>query len=161
VPDEPGSTLGGERYDRPVTAAQLFNTPEIGLRYPTEIELRRDGADEGEGRGFDNIDLSAAAERSIATPDAAATVVSWFAEQLIALGWRDDGDGWFRRDEGETFLARIDRDRGVSRIGSLISDRGARRIQQSFEKAFYGAPRRWSVVTLSLIVAPGSQPVHS
>jgi hypothetical protein len=161
VSDDSGPTLGGERFNRPVTAAQLFNTPEMDLRYPKEIELGRDGADEGEGRGFDNMDLSAAAERSIATSDAAAMVVPWFAEHLIALGWRDDGDGWFRRDEGETFLARIDRDRGVSRVGSLISDPVSRRIQEDFERAFYaGAPRSWSVLTLSLIVAPGSHRVR-
>ena len=147
--------------NRPVTAAHLFNTPEIGLRYPAETELLRDGADEGEGRGFDNMDLSAAAERSIATSDAAATVVSWFAEQLIALGWRDDGHGWFRREGGETFMARIDRDRGVSRVASLISDPVARRIRDDFEEAFYaGAPVSWSVVTLFLIVAPGSDHVR-
>jgi hypothetical protein len=140
-----------------VTAAQLFNTPEMALRYPMEIEVRRDGADEGEGRGFDNMDLSAAAERSIATSDAAALVMSWFAAQLIALGWRDDGHGWFRRDEGETFVARIDRDRR----GCLALVERWRRMQENFEVALYpGAPRSWSVVTVSLIVAPGSDHVR-
>jgi hypothetical protein len=151
--DDPGPTRSGERYERPVTSAQLFDTPEMRLRYPGAVELLRDGADEGQGRGFDDMDLSAAAERTIATPDPAPAVVSWFAERLVALGWRDDGGGWFRRDKGETFLARIDRDRGVSRIGSAIADPVARRIQEDFEERFYsGASLRWSVVTLSLLV---------
>jgi hypothetical protein len=155
--DATGSQHGGKRFDRPVSAAQLFATPEMSMRYPGEIELRRDGADEGEGRGFDNVDLSAGADRTIATPDAAATVVSWFAERLTALGWRDDGNGFLRRDEGETFLARIDRDRGVSRVGSAITDAAGRRLQEDLEKQFYaGVPRRWSVLTLSLIVAPAA-----
>jgi hypothetical protein len=88
-------------------------------------------------------------------PDAAAAVVSWFAEQLTALGWRDDGNGCLRRDEGETFLARIDCDRGVSRVGSAITDAAGRRIREDLEKQLYaGVPRRWSVLTLSLMVAP-------
>jgi len=161
VSDDSEPALGGERVIRPVTAAQLFNTPEMGLRYPAEVEVRRDGANEGEGRGFDNIDLSAAAERWIATSDAAATAVAWFAEQLIARGWKDGGDGWFGRDEGESFLVRIDRDRGLSRVGSEISDSHHRRIQQDFEAVFYaGAPPGWSVVTLSFIVAPGPDHVR-
>jgi hypothetical protein len=90
-------------------------------------------------------------------PDAAATVVSWFAERLTALGWRDDGNGSLRRDEGETFLARIDRDRGVSRVGSAIRDAAGRRIQEDLEKQLYaGVPRRWSVLTLFLILAPAA-----
>ena len=49
------------RLSRPVSAAALLETDEMRLRYPGEVELRRGGADEGEGRGFDNLDLSAAA----------------------------------------------------------------------------------------------------
>jgi len=160
--EESGLAFGGERFTRPVRASQLFDTPEMGFRYPAEIELRRNGTDEGEGRGFDNMDLSAAAERTISASDAAATVVSWFVDALTFLGWTDQGDGWLRRDEGESFFARIERDRGSSRIGSLLTDSDARRMQEEFEEAFYaGAPRGWSVVTLFYTVAPLLGPTRS
>jgi len=93
---------------RPVTAAALRASPEMALRYPGEVELRRDGADEGEGRGFDLADLSAGAERTFAASDDAPTIVAWFVNQLIPLGWADEGDGWLSREEGQSFLARVE-----------------------------------------------------
>jgi len=143
-----------ERFTRPVSARQLFAAPEMLLRYPDEIEVRREGTDEGEGRGFDGIDLSAAAARTLAAPDDAATVVSWFVEQLVSLGWTDQRDGSAGRDEGESFFARVARNRGTSSIASRLPAHD-REIQEGFENSFYqGAPSGWSVVTLIYTVAP-------
>jgi hypothetical protein len=100
--------------------------------------------------------MSAGAERTIAAAEAAGTVVSWFADGLTALGWTDIGDGQLRRDVGESFLARVDRDSGRSRIGSgMPLESETRRIQEEWEQVFYaGAPSGWSVVTLFYTVAP-------
>jgi hypothetical protein len=142
------------RLTRPVTAAALLDSPEMLLRYPTEIELRRGGTDEGEGRGFDLMDLSAGAERSIAVAKDAKSVVEWFLYQLTGLGWTSDGDGGLSRDQGEHFLVRVERDRGLSRIGALIPDPATRRMQEEFESSYYGAPDGSSIVTLFYTVAP-------
>ncbi len=64
------------------------------LRYPGEVELERRGIDEGAGRGFDNIDLSAAATRVIAAADSAPEIVDWFVRELTGLGWTQSGGGW-------------------------------------------------------------------
>jgi hypothetical protein len=143
------------QLSRPVTAAALLETDEMRLRYPGEVELRRGGANEGEGRGFDRLDLSAAGERTIAVLEPADTVVAWFVEKLEGLGWTHRGDGWLARDEGEGFFARIDRDRGVSRVAALLSDPASRQIQEAFEASYYaGASDASSVLSLSYTVAP-------
>lgn len=147
------------RLSRPVSAAALLATDEMRLRYPGEVELRRGGADEGEGRGFDNLDLSAAGERTLAAVERAGTVVAWFVEKLEGLGWTHQGDGWLSRDEGESFFARIDLDRGVSRVTAMISDAANRQIQEAFEASYdAGAPDASSVVSLFYTVAPESDP---
>lgn len=147
------------RLSRPVSAAALHGTDELRLRYPGEVELRRGGEDEGEGRGFDNLDRSAAGERTIAASEPADTVVAWFVEKLEGLGWTHQGDGWLSRDEGERFFARVDRDGGVSRVAAVISDPANRRIQEGFEASYYaGAPGASSVVSLFYTVAPESGP---
>lgn len=147
------------RLSRPVSAAALLATDEMRLRYPGEVELRRGGANEGEGRGFDNLDLSAAGERTIAAVERADTVVAWFVEKLEGLGWTHHGDGWLFRDEGEGFFARIDRDRGVSRVAAVISDPANRRIQEGFEASYYaGSPDASSVVSLFYTVVPEFEP---
>lgn len=89
--------------------------------------------------------------------------MAWFVEKLEGLGWTHRGDGWLSRDEGEGFFARIDRDRGVSRMAAVISDTANRQIQEAFEAWYYaGAPDASSVVSLFYIVAPESElPEHS
>ena len=139
---------------RPVLAQALFESPEMALRYPGEIELRRDGSNEGDGRGFDNMDPSAEAWRTIASADSATLVAAWFEHQLLALGWAAKGRGWFGRAEIESFRVRVDRDHGVSRVASTITDPKNQRIQDEFERWWYaGAPAGWSVLTLSYLVA--------
>jgi hypothetical protein len=127
----------------------------MALRYPGERELKRDGVDEGAGRGFDLADLSAEATRLIATPDTATTVVEWFARELANLGWAHTGDGWLSRGVGESFLCRVDWDRGRSRVAEVITDRRGQELQLSFEREWFaGVPTDWSVLTLSYTVAP-------
>ncbi len=147
------------RYSRPVKATDLFASPEMALRCPGEIELKREGSDEGEGRGFDLADPSAGAERNITADQPAGEIVSWFASELIKLGWTDDGEGWFTRDDGESFLARVDRDQGRSRVAAAITDERYAQMQDQFERfVFYaGAPEGWSVVTLSYTVRAASE----
>jgi hypothetical protein len=129
------------------------------LRYPGEVELWRGGANEGEGRGFDNLDLSAAGERTISAVERADTVVAWFVEKLEGLGWTHQGGGWLYRDEGESFFARIDRDRGVSRVARVISDPANRQLHEAFEASYYaGESDPSSVVSLFYTVAPESDP---
>ncbi|MFN8025899.1 MAG: hypothetical protein U0W40_05930 [Acidimicrobiia bacterium] len=143
------------RFERPVTASALFATREMRLRYPGEVEVSREGTDEGQGRGFDLADLSAGADRTIAAPDPAMAIVTWFAGELTRLDWTDESDGWLRRDPGEVFFARVERDRGTSRVGSMLENAEARRIQEEFEDALYqGVPGTWSIVTLFYTVAP-------
>jgi hypothetical protein len=146
---------------RPVTAAALLASAEMQLRYPGEIELRRGGSNEGEGRGFDNLDLSAAGERTIAVAEGAGAVVAWFVAELSRLGWTEHGDGWLARGDREGFVIRVDLDRGVSRVAALITDPANRRIQEQAEATWYaGAPDASSVVSLSYTVAPELEPPH-
>ena len=124
------------------------------LRYPGEVELERRGIDEGAGRGFDNIDLSAAATRVIAAADSAPEIVDWFVRELTGLGWTHSGGGWLVRDQDESLLVRVDRDCGKSTVARMIAEPRGREIQLSAERAWYaGAPPDWSVLTLSYLIA--------
>lgn len=138
------------KSDRPITADLLFATPEMALRYPGEIELLREGTDEGAGRGFDNADPSAGVSRTIAVTDSGVPVVAWFVDQVTALGWTIRGEGWLSRNENEHFSIRVDWDRGRSRVGAAILSEPNRRIQEEFEKSLFGeAADGKTVVTLS------------
>jgi hypothetical protein len=139
----------------------MFVSPELALRFPSEIEIRRGGTDEGKGRGFDKADPSADAWRTISAGCPAEDVTAWFRARLIELGWNEDKPGWFTRGRFETFVVRPDIDLGVSRVGSAIADVNNRKIQEDFERRYYaGAPQGWSVVTLSYIVAPEERENH-
>lgn len=142
------------RWQRPVRAADLFATPEMQLRFSAERELRREGFDEGHGHGFDNMDTSPLASRTIASTDAASEVVDWFVDRLSDLGWTDRGEGPLRRDD-EWILLRVERDRGVSRVASIIQDENGRAMQDSFERAYYsGAAVGFTIVTIFYGVTP-------
>jgi hypothetical protein len=141
------------RWERPVAAAELFATPEMQLRYVAERELRREGFDEGQGHGFDHMDTSPVASRTIASTDAASEVVDWFFDRLSDLGWTDRGEGSLHRGD-EWILLRVERDRGVSRVASMIQDEQGRAMQDSFERAYYSdAAEGSTVVTIFYSVA--------
>lgn len=137
------------RWKRPVQAVELFATPEMRLRYVAERELRREGFDQGQGHGFDDMDTSALAARTIASTDAASEVVNWFVDRLSGLGWVDRGEGQLARDPDEWILLRVERDSGVSRVASMIQHERASAMQDSFERAYYSeAPEESTVVTI-------------
>lgn len=124
------------------------------LRYPDEVEVRREGFDEGQGHGFDNMDTSALASRTLASKNPAASVVEWFVKALISLGWEHRGEGELRRDAGEWILLRIERDSGVSRVAALINDERGRALQDRFEQEYYSqAPEGSTLVTVFYGVA--------
>lgn len=119
------------------------------LRYPFETELHRDGFDEGVGHGFDDLDTSPLASRSIATPDSATSVLDWFVDALGALGWTHEGDGRLQGNRREWIFIRVERDRGLSGVAAMIQDATARSLQEEFEREYYrSALAAWSVVTI-------------
>lgn len=91
---------------RPIPAAALFATPEMSLRFHGEVEVDRRGADEGEGSGFDNMDMSASAERILVPGEKWEDVLLRCREQFRSLGWQEtyvDRDVCqFRRDVDES-----------------------------------------------------------
>lgn len=93
------------RWSRPAQAESLFASPEMALRSEEEIEVDRRGANEGDGVGFDNIDMSAYAERIFVPGDDWQTVRDWYRARFEALGWRatrvEDDAVMFARDEVE------------------------------------------------------------
>jgi len=127
------------------------------LRFPGEIELKRSGNNEGVGRGFDQVDLSADATRVITAPDSTPAIVARFSTELGARGWSRRNAFWFDRDGMESFVVRTDWDRGESRIASSMPDAASRKRQLDAEIVWYAeAPREWSVLTLCYLVAPES-----
>jgi hypothetical protein len=75
------------RFARPVSAQAVFDSPEMQLRHPTEMEIERHGSDEGEGTGFDNLDPSAVAERVFVVDGDTEALLDWYEERLRELGW--------------------------------------------------------------------------
>jgi hypothetical protein len=76
------------KWQRPVLATALLDSPEMALRLEGETEVDRRGADEGEGTGFDNLNLMAYAERVFVPPAGWEEARAFYSRELIALGWR-------------------------------------------------------------------------
>lgn len=76
------------------------------MRADGETEVDRRGVDEGEGTGFDNLDLSAYAERVFVPAEDWPHVLAWYRARFESLGWRptrvDTDCVMFRRDDVET-----------------------------------------------------------
>lgn len=70
-----------------ITQQELLSRPEAQLAFPGSVLLYQQGADEGEGCGFDNLDPSAMVDLWRRTPAAEAEILVWFATRLDALGW--------------------------------------------------------------------------
>ena len=103
------------------TSDDLRATPEGRLVYPGAVELERGGADEGQGTGFDQLDPSAVAETQLRVAGTWSDIVTWYGQQLDALGWRlvSQMDApvaaqmYRRAPEEEFWLRRTDRDAGM------------------------------------------------
>jgi hypothetical protein len=121
-----------------VSADSLFAAPEMALRHVGEVEVRREGFDEGQPHGFDGVDASALASRTIVLDEPASEVMAWLVERLTSLGWIDAGDGRLTRDLGESILIRVERDRGQSRVARLINSTTDAAKQDAFERAYFG-----------------------
>ncbi len=83
----------------------------MSLRYSHEEEVDRHGADEGEGAGFDNLDLSGYAERIFRSDRQLEDVLNWYTERVRDLGWvegtaNQDARG-FTRDADEYLQLQI------------------------------------------------------
>lgn len=110
------------RYEKPVRSAALFASTEMQLRHTNESEIRHSGVDEGVGRGFDDMDPSASAEREIWVTGDVAELLDWYEARLSQLGWRlsereldrsfGQASAWFRRNFGESILVQVSLVRG-------------------------------------------------
>jgi len=76
-------------WQRPVLAADLFDSPEMALCLEGEAEVGHRGADEGEGTGFDNLNLMAYAERVVVPPNGWEDARAFYVREIVALGWRE------------------------------------------------------------------------
>jgi hypothetical protein len=89
----------------------LFAAPEMALRSPGEVEVKRRGANEGDGIGFDGLDPSALAERMFEARGDLNAMLAWYDEQLRALGWHEvqssDDVRFFNRDPEERIAVQV------------------------------------------------------
>lgn len=95
------------RFERPVRSAELLDSPELRLRYPSAEESRPgSGTDEGVGDGFDLGSPRAYAERWFNTSDDSESIQAWFRQELTAIGWVLASDKpkfhLYKRDADET-----------------------------------------------------------
>lgn len=101
---------------RGVTADELRATPEWE-RYPNAVVLHTDGADEGVGHGFDNLDPSAYINAYLRTDASWREIVEWYCGRLASLGWelREQLDSlWLAREPGESMVI-VDCSQGTGR----------------------------------------------
>jgi hypothetical protein len=76
-------------FQRPVTAAQIRARPEWQATYPDAEVVYEQDADEGQGSGFDNLNMNASAWTYYHAPAATwEQVVDAYASRLTTLGWR-------------------------------------------------------------------------
>jgi len=76
-------------FRRPVTAAQIRARPEWQAPYPGAEVVYEQDADEGQGAGFDNLDMGASAWTFYHAEAATwEQIVDTYAERLTALDWR-------------------------------------------------------------------------
>jgi hypothetical protein len=73
---------------RPVTAAQIRATEEWRATFPGVEVVWEASADEGEGAGFDNLDLGAHVRAYYLVTAPWEEIVDEFRSRLIGLGWR-------------------------------------------------------------------------
>ena len=89
-----------------LTVDDLRQMPEWE-HYPGADVLYSDGADEGVGHGFDQLDPSAFIRAYFQTEDSWADVVEWYRARLESLGWsarRNPTAGGFSRHRGESIV---------------------------------------------------------
>jgi hypothetical protein len=114
------------------TSDDLRATPEGRLLYPGAVALEQRGADEGEGTGFDQLDPSAVAETQLRAAGTWSDVVTWYGQQLDALGWRlvSQMDApvaaqvYRRAPEEEFWIRRTDRDAGMDAPKGAFNEPG-------------------------------------
>lgn len=70
-----------------ITRSDLLKRPEAMLRYPGSVVLEEDGVNEGEGHGFDELDLGAMINLWCCAPAHPLEIFDWYTPQLLALGW--------------------------------------------------------------------------
>jgi hypothetical protein len=89
-----------EAFERPVTAAQIRATREWQATYPGVEVVYEQQADEGEGAGFDNLDLGAHAWTYYHAAATWEEIVDAYRAQLMAFGWhRTDAGGSYWTDQ--------------------------------------------------------------
>ena len=81
-----------EPFQRPVTAAQIRTSAEWQATYPGAEVFYEQDADEGEGTGFDNLDLGASAWSYYYAAATWEEIVDFYRERLTAMGWRRKSD---------------------------------------------------------------------
>jgi hypothetical protein len=81
-------------FRRPVTAAQIRARPEWGVTYPNAEVVYEQDADEGQGSGFDNLNMNASAWTYYRAAATWEEVVDDYGSRLTTLGWhRTDAGG--------------------------------------------------------------------
>lgn len=119
---------------RPVTAAGIRAGDDWPEHYPGATVLYEQDANEGEGAGFDNLDLGAHAWTFYRVDATWEAIVDFYRERLTARGWqrRSDAGGpywtdqrWFALDRPGQSIALIYRppkpsDRWASEPGDGI-----------------------------------------
>ncbi len=89
-----------DTFLRPVTAAQIRATDEWRATYPGVQVVYEQDADEGEGAGFDNLDLGASARTYYHAEATWEAIVDAYRERLTGLGWhRRDAGGPYWTDQ--------------------------------------------------------------
>jgi hypothetical protein len=82
------------RFLRPVTAAQIRATPEWHPTYPAARVVFVQDANEGDGAGFDNLDLGASAWTFFQVTSTWEDIAEAYARHFAGLGWqRHDAGG--------------------------------------------------------------------
>jgi hypothetical protein len=90
-----------DSFRRPVTADQIRSSDEWPAMYPGAEVLYEQNADEGEGAGFDNLDLGAHAWTFYRVEATWEQIVDFYRERLTARGWarRTDAGGPYWTDQ--------------------------------------------------------------
>jgi hypothetical protein len=81
-----------EPLQRPVTAAGIRASDDWPVTYPDAEVVYEQDADEGEGAGFDNLDLGASAWTFYRVDASWEAIVDFYRERLTARGWQRRSD---------------------------------------------------------------------
>jgi hypothetical protein len=137
--------MGSQKQRPGITWKALAATEEGGLTFPGSALLEEEHYDEGEGWGFDAVQLSAMLNRRYAVEADPDEVMAWFDEQLRQRGWQPRGGMNFKPgDMGHAFYSRE-----ASHFTLRVFGRAGDRPWWTFWRRSWSGPELHYDITLS------------